>query len=287
VADRPSSIIFRRPLLMYFIFSYTFFWLLLVLFFVIVVGLLKVDMASLPAWLIPLLTIIGSWMPSLAATIVTRTCEGWGGVRMLFAKFSQIHFPARWYLAALIPLVLAIAAAVIYRILGGEPSGGVSLSLAFWVSLFIMTLLTGPTGEEPGWRGFALPRMLQRYRPLQAGLLLGFIWSFWHIPLWLISGFTGYDLLAYILFFNIGIVSLNLLMTWIYRKTSYSLVPMTIIHFTYNASFILISPQGLGLGPTLPLFAWMSVLCFVTVLIVWAAGGFSNQKINNKSKLTV
>jgi uncharacterized protein len=285
--DRPSNTINRRPLLMYFVFSYTFFWLLLISFFGIAVGLLKVDMASLPAWLIPLLTIIGSWMPSLAAAIVTGACEGRGGVRRLFVMFFQFHLPTRWYLAALVPVAIAFAAVVIYRVLGGEPSGGVSLSPAFWASLLVTSLLTGPTGEEPGWRGFALPRMLQRYSPLKAGLLLGLVWSFWHLPLWLTSGFTGNVLLLYILFFNIGIISLNLLMTWIFRNTTHSLVPMVIIHFTYNVSFTLISPQGLGLGSTLPLFGWMSVLCLVTVLIVWGAGGFSDQAITSKSKVTV
>jgi membrane protease YdiL (CAAX protease family) len=278
--DRTSTnIIARRPLLMYFVFSYAFFWLLLISFFVIAVGLLRVDVASLPAWLIPLLTIIGSWMPSLAAAIVTAVCEGRDGVRRLFARFLQFRIPAKWYLAAfIIPLGLAFAGAGIYRLLGGAPSGGGNLSLAFWAGLVGLNFFTGPTGEEPGWRGFALPRLLQKYNPLKASLLLGVVWSFWHLPLWLTSGYPPDTLLFYILFFNIGIIALTFLMTWIYRKTACSLVPMTIIHFTYNAAIQLISPQGLGLGLLLPLFGWMAGLATLAVLIIWGLGGFSDQK---------
>jgi membrane protease YdiL (CAAX protease family) len=128
-----------------------------------------------------------------------------------------------------------------------------------------------------GWRGFALPRLLERYRPLKAGIILGVIWDFWHLPLWITSGYASVNLLLYFLYFSIGIISLSVLMTWIYHRTSYSLVPMVIAHFSFNTGLDLFGSQGLKLAPTLPLLGLIATLCLVTVVVVWATGGLRTE----------
>ena len=56
--------------------------------------------------------------------------------------------------------------------------------------LFLPNLLVAPLGEEPGWRGFALPRLQKRLHPLAAAVVLGFLWANWHLPLFLVSFYT-------------------------------------------------------------------------------------------------
>jgi membrane protease YdiL (CAAX protease family) len=276
----PKSFIARKPLLSYFVLSYALFWLALILFIVIVTASgLKMD--SLPSWAMPLIQITGSWMPTVAALIVTGITEGRGGIKKLLLKFTHFKLPARWYFAALIPFGLAFAAAGIYRLAGGAVSGGVSLSVNFWVSLIAINFFTGATGEESGWRGFALPRLLEKYSPLKAGILLGLAWNFWHLPLWFTSGFSSLDLLEYILFFSIAIISLAVLMTWILCKTSNSLIPMVITHFSFNLGFDLIGPQGLGIGPYIPLIGILAALLLVTAVGVSSTGSLS-MKVKNK-----
>ena len=263
-----NSFIRRRPLLTFFVLSYAFFWLFLALTLA-AIGLAGLKPDDLPAWALPAIRIIGAWMPSVAAALVVGVLEGGVGVRNLFGKFLQFRLPARWYLAALIPFGLAFVGAGLYRLLGGAPSGGVSLTPAFWVALVVTQLLAGPTGEEPGWRGFALPRLLAAYPPLRAGLWLGLAWNFWHLPLWLLTGFSGLDLLVYCVFFSIGIISLSLYMTWLFRRTDGSLVPMTMCHFAANAGFALVSAAGLGLGPDLPLMVVTFTLFLALAVVVW------------------
>jgi membrane protease YdiL (CAAX protease family) len=276
-SDQTSkSFLARKPLLSYFVLSYAFFWLALILFIVVVTAS-GVKMDSLPAWAMPLIQITGSWMPTVAALIVTGMTDGRRGIKKMLLKFTHFNLPARWYFAALIPFGLALASAGIYRLVGGATSGGVSLSLSFWIGLIAINLFTGATGEEAGWRGFALPRLLEKYSPLKAGFLLGIAWNFWHLPLWFTSGFSSWNLLVYILFFSVAIISLAVLMTWIFSKTSQSLVPMVITHFSFNLGFALIGPQGLGVGPYIPLMGILAALLLITAIVVSSAGGLTTR----------
>jgi membrane protease YdiL (CAAX protease family) len=262
------NLLARKPLLAYFVLSYTFFWLTLTLFAVIALGILHLNLDQNPG-LVSLIQIVGSWMPSLAAALVVGALEGREGVARLFGKLIRFRMAARWYLAALIPIGLVGASVSAYRLSGGLPQVGVSLTPAFWVNLVLVNFFTGPTGEEPGWRGFALPRLMQRFSPLTASLILGVLWSFWHLPLWLTSGYASTTLLLYILVFNIAIISLNLLMTWIYMQVPHTLVPMFLAHFTFNFCLMLAGPAGLGLGATLPLMTWLAGFTLITAIALW------------------
>jgi uncharacterized protein len=88
------------------------------------------------------------------------------------------------------------------------------------------------------------------------------------LPLWLISGWSGPDLLIYILAFSVSIISLTFLLTWLSNRTPDSLIPIVITHFTFNASLNLVDARELGLVPTLPLFAITAGIYLVTATLV-------------------
>jgi CAAX protease family protein len=264
-----KSFLVRHPVLSYYLMSCAFFWALLILFGAIVVGALHVDPSTQP-WTVWIVTILGSWMPSLSAAIVVRATEGPEAVAGLFAGLVRFKLPTRWYLASLIPLGVVALAVLGYRLSGGAPEGGTPLTFTVWFNLLVINLLTGPTGEEPGWRGFALPRLLERYSPLKAGVVLGLMWSFWHLMMWLLTtGYTGITLLTYILEFTVAIVSLSLLMVWIYQHVPDSLAPMVVAHFVFNFGAGLVFPGALGLGARLPLFACLAGAFVLVAMVVW------------------
>lgn len=274
---KSNSFIVRRPLLAYFVLSYTFFWGFLVLISV-VLGMLRLQPDALPAWGMSIMVILGSWMPNLAAVTVTGVLAGREGIRQLLGKFFDHRITVRWNLAALFPFPLAFVAASLYRLAGGTAPENTGLSVAFWAGLIILNLLQGATGEEAGWRGFALPRLQETHGPIKASLILGFVWNFWHLPLWVLSGYSGLDLLIYVLTFSVSIISLTFLLTWISRKTPNSLIPIVIAHFSFNASRNLVDARGLGLAPTLPLLAIMAGIYLVTAILVWSVSGWSTQR---------
>ncbi|HLO16924.1 MAG TPA: hypothetical protein VK206_18965, partial [Anaerolineales bacterium] len=113
---KSNNFIIRRPLLAYFVLSYAFFWGFLVLI-IVILGMLRLRPDALPAWAMPIIVILGSWMPNLAA--VTGVLAGHKGIRQLLGKFFNHRITVRWYLAALFPFPLAFVAIGLYRLAGG------------------------------------------------------------------------------------------------------------------------------------------------------------------------
>ena len=85
--------------------------------------------------------------------------------------------------------------------------------------LILVTLVTdpGPVGEELGWRGFALPRILRIRSPLGAAVVLGLIWGLWHGPTFFISSLTQSQLSIPLFFANV--VALSIVMTWLHLQS--------------------------------------------------------------------
>ena len=96
------------------------------------------------------------------------------------------------------------------------------------ISLPLIAL--GPLGEELGWRGFLLPRMLERMRPLSAALILGAIWMIWHVPAFLMSGVPQSNMSFPI--FAIGGIAFNVFITWLFLNARQSILIAGIIPHT-------------------------------------------------------
>ena len=123
--------------------------------------------------------------PFLSAFIMTAITEGTAGIGHLLRSLVLWRVGFKWYLFALIGLPAIMVLSVI--ILPGALSSfqgfaGVAPlpTLALFVYIFF---LGGPLGEEPGWRGFALPRLQRRYGPLAGSVILGPLWGCWHLPI--------------------------------------------------------------------------------------------------------
>jgi len=141
----------------------------------------------LPAVLAQFALLPGAYLgPLLSGFLMTAATEGKPGVRRLLRHFVLWRVGWQWYLFSLIavPLFLFLgylcvpgAIAVLHN----------PFPQFFWVyPLFlILEILTSGLAEEPGWRGFALPRLQSRYGALLGTLILGVLWGCWHLPLFL------------------------------------------------------------------------------------------------------
>ncbi len=100
------------------------------------------------------------------------------------------------------------------------------------VIYFYILLLGGPLGEEIGWRGYALPEMMKRLSPMSAAILIGIIWSFWHLPAFFIPGSSQAPIpfLPYV--FNT--ILLSIIITLLYIKSNRRISSALYFHTSAN-----------------------------------------------------
>jgi len=142
------------------------------------------------------------------------------------------------------------------------PQGAIVVILPL---LFVFGLLFGgPLGEEPGWRGFALPRFLAGFGTWTASALLGLVWGLWQIPLFLIPGTAQAALSSGAYFF--WTIGLSYLCTRLYNASGGDLPPLLIFRTALNVSAtLLVLPAGtlLSARPFLFHIGLVWLVCFV------------------------
>lgn len=106
--------------------------------------------------------------------------------------------------------------------------------LGMAVLMFLYNIVYSALSEEPGWRGFALPRLQTKLNPLVSSLILGVLWAFWHAPL----KFGGIDAasLSDILVEWVLIVLVTIIFTWLFNRTKGSILVTALIHPAMNTT---------------------------------------------------
>lgn len=158
------------------------------------------------------------------------------GVGRFLRRFVLWRVGFRWYLFAFvgIPVIAVLSVVVIPGVLGSFQGLGALAPLSL-LGIFVYVLfLGGALGEEPGWRGFALPRLQSVHGPLLGSLILGPLWALWHLPLF----FTPWNELTLfnVVVFVLATTCLAIMYTWVFNNTKGSVLMAILIHASFNAS---------------------------------------------------
>lgn len=225
---------------------------------------------TLPFTLFAVLTTFGG--PTVAAFVMTGVTEGRTGVRTLLRRYTQAKFGIGWY--ALIVLGVPFAFLLASKVaLGAAPWHTLTAKAPLFVNayplLLIFSLFTGPLGEEPGWRGFALPRLQMKLGPVAGSLVLGVLWATWHAPLFLLPEWHGTGPVGpFVLAFFGWVVPFSIIMTWIYNRTGGNLVASILAHDALNATVGLVVLHALQIPSDLflqPKMWWPVALLLIIV----------------------
>jgi membrane protease YdiL (CAAX protease family) len=223
-------------------------WVFSLVTLVLSVGLLFL----LPRYVGPAVIV---FIPTILAAILIRLTAGKGQVQYLFSR-EQWHISLKWLLISLglaLVLRLGISQAGLLLVPGYQFQPGPFSPLLAMVFLFA-------AGEEIGWRGFALPTLLSHgSRPLTASLILGVPWALLHLPLVLPGMLSeGTPVLAQFL----TLLSLSVLMTWIYLASGSSLTTAVLLHGGQNMISIL--NNGLAAAAS----GWLMVAIYGAVALL-------------------
>ena len=168
---------------------------------------------------------LGALGPAIAGVIMTYREKGKDGLREFLRRVTRWRIGIIWYLAILlVPLIwLGILPAIAVYLFQhrslppflGPGYGAPAWKDAWWFFLYIMVI--GGGQEEVGWRGYLLPRLQTRYNALVSSLIVGLVWSAWHLPFLFIPGSSlyGSPFLGYLIQLSV----LSIILTWIYNNT--------------------------------------------------------------------
>lgn len=238
--------------------SYFVFWGPLALFQIPAISFVT---ATPGPWRAVVLFIVGGFVPSLVGVFLTWKWEGKSGLQQMGRRIIHFNIGWRWYLAAIVIVTVATLGQIMILGLLGKPFDLKLFLTQLW-TLFPLLIL-GPLSEELGWRGYALDRLQTRWSPFMAGLILGVLWSLWHLPLFYIPGDFHYELALPFLPFLLTHTSLSLVYTWLHNHTGGSLWTAIFFHWLHTYAATVVDSGAVRS----PLYNWTEFLPFLAVSI--------------------
>ncbi len=177
--------------------------------------------------------------PFISAFVVLALTEGKAGLREWFAQCTKWRIAIHWYLIALaLPLGLTVGGLLLGLLSTGFQPLQFNPRLPwadFLPFAWFMIIFTGLV-EEPGWRGYALPRLQKYYTAEKSSWILGLLWGAWHLPamIYLYREATMVVLVVSLVGLLLGTVGFTLVNTWLYNAST-SVLVIILLHGWGNA----------------------------------------------------
>jgi membrane protease YdiL (CAAX protease family) len=209
--------------------------------------------------------------PSVAGIVLTFIGSGRRGLQDLWSRMSVGWVPLRWCFALLIPPLLVLTVLLVLKIF---------VSPVYAPNRFFWGILFGiPAGllEEVGWMGYAFPRMHSPSHWLRASIVLGLLWSVWHLPvvdfLGTASPHRSYWL-PFFFAFTLAMTAMRVVIAWIYVHTR-SVLLCQLMHISSTGSLVVFSAPKVTAGQEA---AWYAIYGGVLwLLVIVAALGQSRR----------
>jgi len=200
--------------------------------------------------------------PSIAAVAVAALRGGRAGLADLFGSLVRVR--AAWWWVAISVLGYPAIWLVVALVRAAGEGSLASFDFTPWLVTLPLLLAAGhflrdpgALGEELGWRGFALPRLLQLMNARAAAVVLGVVWAVWHLPAFFSSTLSQSS--VNFASFVVNVVAFSVLMTWVFVNTRGSVLWAGVVpHILFNAT-----PRA-GITPVV----WITVLVAAGVLVL-------------------
>jgi membrane protease YdiL (CAAX protease family) len=200
--------------------------------------------------------------------VIASTWSRVPSVRSYLASLIRLRGVWSWSLLALVLFpVLVLISVPIDSLLNKQPiasyqfpDAGLALFGLVILKFLYQLFFFNATGEETGWRGFAMPKLQTRTSPLIAALIIGVFWTTWHFPFWQAEG-KPILTLEFLSAMYIGHILLSVLIVWICNRANGSILVAGIAHAATNTAQAFIHLQDLrSLYPILFIAALILIL---------------------------
>jgi len=237
------------------------------------------------ATLLPLpgeiIAVLMVFIPALMAISLTALSDGRVGVRTLLGKLTQWRISFKWaFIAVALGFVLRLTISLIALGLGLIPAIQLRPMPPAQFVILALILFIFALPEELGWRGFALPKLLEQRSPLAAGLIIGLLWGSLHLALHLPGMiYAGLPLLPTLL----QLIGRSVLITWLYIKADGNILLTGLFHAAQ--SFFVIVNEGIPLMQLVWLMAGAYLAAALIVVVVagssfgWKPGATIEQGV--------
>jgi membrane protease YdiL (CAAX protease family) len=224
----------RWPLVSFFVLAYVVTWLLQTPLLIFGIPVFSGATHAPSLYVLPSIAIgvTGS------AFLMTAVTQGSAGVRRLLQRLIWWRVGLQWFAVAV--LLIPVSEVLVTGVVGSADAlrAFTPGALLFYPAAYFAHFIFGPLFEEPGWRGFALPRLQHRFGPLRGTLLLGLLWSAWHfllyVPTWLQDGLVG--VLAGMVAFTLTTTSMTVIFTWLFNNTDASVLLAILLHASVDGT---------------------------------------------------
>ena len=307
VYDRKEPLIGVDPIVVYIVLAYSISWFCWTTALVIAsrtgyflpaqdeyVVLLESGFSNIQHILTSLIFILGGFGPLIAASLVIQFESGAAGLLKLKERILRFSIGFRWYWIAAgvaitipgIPFLIAVLTPL------GEISFlGFDTLLPFALPILLWEIMIS-FGEEPGWRGFLLPRLQKRFEGEKYIWMLGLIWAVWHYPYvayhTIVSAGSG-PILAMIISivfalagYTISLIGQTYLYVWLYNHTK-SVLLSILFHGVLNFTTLLVLTAVAGSAPAInlmiALMPWVVVMALTRILGKAAFPGDKPRKV--------
>ncbi len=163
--------------------------------------------------------------PVISSLLFTYICEGRQGLSDLKGHLLKWKVNGRWYAVAILTAPVLVLSILFLLLTIKSTYIPEIFSSGDKVSIIVLGFVGGLTAgicEELGWTGFVVPRFRKRYGLIATGVIVGFLWGLWHLPLFLPGDPSGEVpsalYLAIILFSQLP--AYRVLMVWLYDRTA-------------------------------------------------------------------
>ena len=189
----------------------------------------------------------------------------------------KFHIPLKWYGIAIgLVLVISFIPWLLAQLTGQMMAGAVVWTLPLAAALLLRQILTSGLGEEPGWRGYLLPRLQSLYGSGRAVWILGTVWAVWHYPFTIFETLTNMvdvpvgpmviTLVMSLAGQTMSLIGMTYLYVWIYNHTK-SVWLVILFHALSNAvPAVLLSGVSPSFSVLMAVIPWLLVLVLEKVV---------------------